>query len=148
MTFSIAVPTVDTPDYPEGNTPPPGGQSQAYRQNLSSLMPKAEDGEPLLLLFDLNGVNLTAGNSITFYSDGGVPEFWRVAIRPVAGVKVSCYNGPEASGIPMRLGGGGTLKVQAKSEYFTVVAEAGSPGVVGTVAAMRNMEFEINGGAV
>jgi hypothetical protein len=121
------------------------GQAQAYKQDLSQLFPKAE-GEPLLIVYDING--LVAGTPATIVSDSGIPEFWYVSIRPVAGVKVSVFNGPESSGVPFRLGGGGSLKVRAKSEFLTVIGEAGSPPIVGTVVATRKMEFEINGGAV
>jgi len=127
-----------------GNAPPPGGGAQAFRQELSKLFPKAE-GEPLLLPFDISAV---AGVATTYVCESGIPEFWHVALRPIANSRVSCFNGPETSGVPYRLGGGGKLKVRAKSEYFTVVIEPGSAAVLGTLVALRKMEFEMEGGAL
>ena len=102
-------------------------------QNLDKLVPKSE--WPLLLPFDIN--NVAAGQSLTFYSDSGVPDMWHVSIRPTAGVRVSCYNGPNASGVPYRLGGGGKLKLPATSEYFSIMVETGSNAAFGTVVAVR-----------
>ena len=122
-----------------------GPGNQQYKQELSLLMPKAE-GEPLLLVYDLNGV--AAGQSVTCICESGLPQYWQVALRPVPNSRASCYNGPEASGIPFRLGGGGSLKVPAKSEFFTIVVEAGSAAIVGTVIATRKVEVTISGGSV
>src|SRR5579859_1254591 len=123
----------------------PPGNPQGYKQDLSLLFPKAE-GEPLLLPFDVNG--LAAGNAITFECESGVPEFWYVSLRPVANTRASIYNGPESSGIPYRLGGGGFLKVRAKSEFLTIVSEVGGAAIIGTVVAARKVDFSISGGAV
>jgi hypothetical protein len=128
-----------------GNAIASMGMAQQYRQDLSRMFPKAE-GEPLLLPFDINGV--AAGNVITFQCESGVPEFWFVSLRPVANSRASFFNGPENSGVPFRLGGGGHLKVRAKNEFFTLVVEAGSAAIVGTVVALRKMEFDMNGGAI
>ena len=139
-----------SPAMPGGSTSVdiPAGSPQAYKQNLSSLIPKSE-GTDLMIPYDVNG--LTAGNSMTFFCESGVPEVWFIAVRPVANSKVSVFNGPENSGVPIRLGGGGHLKVRAKSEFFTVLAEAGSAAIVGTVFALRGSiakDFDYDGGAV
>lgn len=123
----------------------PPGEPQGYKQDLSLMFPKAE-GEPLLLPFDING--LAAGTVLSILCESGVPEFWYVSLRPVANTRVSVFNGPEASGVPYRLGGGGSLKVRAKNEFLTILSEVGGAAAMGTVVATRKVDFSISGGAV
>lgn len=130
--------------YIEGATPPLMG-TQGQFQDLTSVVKKSE--APLLLLYDLNGV--AANTSITFFSDSGAPDYWRVSIRPAAGVRVSVFKGPEASGIPFRLGGGGKLKMPIPTEYVTVLVEPGSNPAFGNVFAVRKYpDFDIDSGDV
>jgi hypothetical protein len=114
-------------------------------QDLSKLVQKNDS--PLLLFFDINA--LAAGQSLVFYSDGGVPDYWRVSIRPGAGIRVSVYPGPQISGIPIRLGGGGKLKLPIPLEYLSVLVEGGSNAASGTVVAVRKYpDFDLDSGDV
>jgi hypothetical protein len=101
--------------------------------------------QPLLTPFDIN--NVAAGVALTFNTDAGVPDVWIISIRPAAGVRVSVFNGPQGSGVPYRLGGGGKLKLPAVSEYLTVYVEGGSNAAFGTVVAVRKYgSFDIDPG--
>lgn len=134
-----------TPDYvqtaPESGSPLVNTQRQF--QDLKKLIPTND--QPLLLPFDIN--NLAAGTIVTFTTDSGVPDLWIVAVRPAAGVRISVFNGPQGSGVPYRLGGGGKLKLPATSEYLTILIEAGSGAAFGTVVAERKYPgFDIDPG--
>jgi hypothetical protein len=130
--------------YIEGATPPLGG-TQTQFQDLTSMVKKSE--APLLIIYDVNAV--PANTAITFYSDGGAPDYWRVSIRPSAGVRVSVYKGPESSGIPIRLGGGGKLKLPIPTEYITLLVEVGSNPASGNVVAVRKYpDFDLDAGDV
>lgn len=107
------------------------------KQDFRKLLPKPSD-QPLLIPYDIN--NLTAGNVLYFYCDSGVPDYWLVSIRPGTGLKISVFLGPNASGIPFRLGGGGKLKLPANSEYLALLGETGTQPASGTVIAVRQYD--------
>jgi len=103
------------------------------RQNLGAINAANVKDSPLFIVYD---VNLTSvGQTLTCYSESEVPDFWVCTMLPLVGLRALIYNGPQNSGVPMRLAGGGFLKVPAMNEYFTVVCSAAT--VTGTVIAVR-----------
>jgi hypothetical protein len=93
-----------------------------YKQNLSRLVPDQGD-EPLLLVWYFS---LTAGQVRTFFCEGGIPDKWQISTVAVAGVKLNVWNGPQQSGDPIVIGGGGYVRLPALSEYITVQANTGA----------------------
>lgn len=115
-------------------------------QNLALLngAPKHGQDQPVLITYD---VNLAIGASQTVYCDSGIPDYWMATVRPVTGVKISIFPSSSNSGIPIRLSGGGKLKIPGMSEYFTVLNEATSVAATVTVLAVRGYKHvEIDGG--
>jgi len=102
-----------------------------YRQDLSRLIPVAGD-EPTLLI---RAFNLAVGSLMTVNTDTGVPDYWSVSLIPAAGVKLAIYVGPQASGDPIWLTGGGYAKIPGLSEFITVVSNTGT--CQGNVIAVR-----------
>lgn len=127
---------------------PSGSESTAlsnpnlrYRQDLSRLVPQAGD-EPLLLIWYFN---LTVGQVRTFFCESGVPDKWQVSTLPTAGVKLYVWNGPQASGDPIIIGGGGYVRLPAVSEYVTVQSNVGT--IQGNVICWRKYSaIEISSG--
>ena len=114
-----------------------------YRQDLSRLAPIAGD-EPLLLVWYFN---LTVGQVRTFFCESGLPDKWQVSSVPATGVKLWVWNGPQASGDPIVVGGGGFVRLPAVNEYVTVQANTGT--VQGNVVAWRKYSaIEISTGIV
>lgn len=112
-----------------------------YKQNLSRLIPETSD-EPLLLVWYFN---LTVGQVRTFFCEGGIPDKWQVSTIPATGLKLYVWNGPQASGDPIVIGGGGYVRVPALSEYMTVQSNAGT--IAGNVVAWRKYAaIEISSG--
>ena len=128
--------------YVEAASPPPNAQGLAYKQDLTPLRIPST-GQPL---FQAWGFNLTIGQTQTFFCDGGVPEYWIVGITPSAAVRLSVWNGPNASGVPFVIGGGGKVRLPSNAEYVTVQATLGT--CIGNVVALRNLEFEYDPGNV
>jgi hypothetical protein len=115
-------------------------------QNLSSItsVSKKENDQPVLLPFDLN---LTTGQFQTCFCESGVPDFWVITVRPATGNKISIFLNTNNSGIPIRLGGGGSARLPGMSEYLTVVCEPGSSAANVTVLAVRGYkDVQIDGG--
>ena len=112
-------------------------QTQSFYQDLSKLSPPSIDS-PLFIAYDIN--NLVVGQSITYFCDGGMPERWLVAIVAATNTTVNVYIGPEASGVPIRLSGGGVAKLPAFDEYLTLVCVTTGPAY-GTVIALRKYPF-------
>lgn len=102
-----------------------------YRQDLSRLVPQSGD-EPLLLVWYFN---LTVGQVRTFFCESGIPEKWQVSTLPGSGIRMFVWNGPQASGDPIAVGGGGFVRVPAVNEYITVQANTGT--VTGNVVCWR-----------
>lgn len=114
-----------------------------YKQNLSRLVPDSSD-EPLLLIWYFS---LAAGQVRTLFCEGGIPDKWQVSSIPVAGVRLWVWNGPQASGDPIVLGGGGYVRIPAMSEYVTIQANTGA--ITGNVIAWRKyVAVEISTGLV
>lgn len=115
-------------------------------QDLAQLVPDSHRSQPLRLPFSLSG--LAAGAVLTVTTDAGVPEFWHVQLRPIAGTNVRVYQGAAGSGIPDAvLGGGGDAKIQGRSEYLTVV-NAGAVAIDGVIVATRHFDYSVSAGAV
>jgi len=118
---------------------PSGAESDAlisapnlsYRQNLSRLVPETSD-EPLLLVWTFS---LTVGQTRTFLCEGGIPDKWQISTIPTAAVKLNVWNGAQASGDPIQIGGGGYVRLPAVNEFITIQAQTGT--VAGNVIAWR-----------
>ena len=114
----------------ESKIPGLGGPGQDF-----SSLPKRTNDQPVLINYD---INLVKGNSNTFFCDAGIPDYWVIGIRAIASVQVSIFTGTQASGVPYRISGGGSIRIPALSEYITVLNESGSTNTaVGTVIAVR-----------
>ena len=137
------LPTTEVRNFEEGSD-----INKVYpSQDFTKLIPIDEQElQPLFLPFDLN--NIVAGTVRNIYCEAGIPGYWIVSIRSAATpVAVSVFLGPNATGTPFRLSGGGKLRAPANSEYLTVVVEAGSASVYGTVLAVRRyMNVDIDPG--
>jgi hypothetical protein len=114
-------------------------------QNLSSLTKAPSDkDQPVFIVYD---VNLTSGQFQTVFCDSGVPDFWLVTVRPATGIKLSIFLNVNASGIPIRIGGGGSARLPGMSEYLTILCEPSSSASVVTVLAVRGYkDISIDGG--
>jgi hypothetical protein len=114
-----------------------------YKQNLSRLVPDVGD-EPLLLVWYFN---LTVGQTRTFLCEGGIPDKWQISTTPAAGLRLYVWNGPQASGDPIVIGGGGYVRLPALNEYITVQSNLGT--VQGNVIAWRKYTaIEISTGLI
>ena len=103
------------------------------RQNLGLINAANAKDTPLFIVYDVNLT--TVGSAVTCFSESEIPDFWICTMLPLAGLRALCYNGPQNSGVPIRLAGGGFIKVPGLNEYFTVVNSAAT--VTGTVIAVR-----------
>jgi len=118
-------------------------QPEIPKQNLGLINAANHKDTPLFLVFDINLPSV--GNQVVCYSDSGIPDFWLCTLLPLSGSRAFVYNGPQNSGAPIRLGGGGSCKLPAFNEYFTVVSYGGI--VTGTVVAYRRYtDLSIDGG--
>jgi hypothetical protein len=116
-----------------------------YRQDLSRLIPSNSD-QPLFLAYDL--ALTTAVPTLRISCEGGIPQRWIVSIVPATGIAVAVYLGPEASGSPIRLTGGGVIQIPSFDEYITLVLTTGA-SATGNVLALRKYDFiEISSGVV
>ena len=120
-------------------------QPEIPKQNLGTINAAKHSDSPLLLVFDIS--LSTAGTSVTCFSESEIPDFWICSLVPNVGTRALVYNGPQISGVPMRLGGGGYVKVPGLNEYFTIYCSA--PVVNGTVFAIRKYaDVTITGGTL
>ena len=114
-----------------------------YRQDLSKLRPNGGN-QPLFRVYDLSG--LAVGVTRTVGTEGNVPDYWYVLCSyGVTGANTSelaLWNGPAASGDPMRINAGRFLKITATSEFFTVMNVRGDADI--TVIAGREFCIEIS----
>lgn len=103
-------------------------------QNYPVVNAAQDKDKPIFILFD---VNLAVGQSTTVFCEADIPEWWIIAVRAVASAKISAFLGPNNSGTPIRMTGGGVAKVPGMNNYLTVLNEAGGVATTVTVAAVR-----------
>ena len=127
--------------YIEGASAPPDAQGLAYKQSFRNLIPDSSGSEPV---YNVWGFNLTVGQTQSFYCDAGVPDFWFVSLPAANGITLGVVNSADPNAIPLRIAGGGKVKLPARSEYVSLIALAGT--CQGNVIATRNIEFEIDPG--
>src|SRR5215467_7934189 len=86
-------------------------------QNLNTInkAPSKDGDQPILIPFE---ANLIAAQSQTFFCESGIPDYWIATVRPATGVKISIFPSLHNSGVPIRLSGGGYLRLPGLSEYF------------------------------
>lgn len=115
-------------------------------QDLAQLVPDPHKAQPLKLTWSLSA--LAAGAVLTVTTDAGVPEYWHVEVRSVANTNVRVWQGPQSSGVPDAiLGGGGYAKISGRSDFLTV-QNAGAGAIDGVIVATRHFDYTVSAGAV
>lgn len=103
-------------------------------QNDGAINQPKDTDKKVFIVWD---VSLTAGQQQTLFCEAGIPAYWLVSIRGQTGVRISVVLNVAGSGPPIRLSGGGFIKVPGMNEYLTVICESPSTAAAVTVAATR-----------
>jgi hypothetical protein len=114
-----------------------------YAQDFRSLVHKDGDGEPLQQIWMFN---LAVGLTRTILCEAGLPATWVVSLTPSAACRLYIWSGANASGDPIVIGGGGSAKFRATSEFVTIQASGGT--CIGNVVGLRNTKVTIDPGNV